>query len=424
MIRFIFKGLLRDRQRSLLPVLVVSTGVFLTVLMTGWLTGIFKDMIDVNADFTTGHVRVMTQAYAQNEPQLPNDLAILGADDLTAELEKQYPEMEWVNRIRFGGLLDIPDSLGETRAQGQAVGIAVDLLNPQSKESERMNILRSIVQGKMPDNKGEALISEDFAVRFKVQVGDKVTLFGNTMNGAMMFSNFIVAGTVRFGVAMLDRGAVIIDLSDARNILDMQDASGEILGFSHAGYYDDEQAALIKSSFNETFTKADDEFSPVMLRLRDQNGLDEYLKLADSMSFIMILVFVIAMSIVLWNTGLLGGLRRYTEYGIRLALGEEKSHIYSTTMMEAVLIGIMGSIVGTVFGLALCGYLQTYGIDFGRVLDNSSMMMPQKFRAYITPRLFYIGFVPGTLAMVLGNALAGFAIYKRKTARLFKELEV
>lgn len=252
--------------------------------------------------------------------------------------------MEWVNLIRFGGLLDIPDSLGETRAQGEAVGIVVDLLNPQSKELERMNISRSIVEGNMPDNQGEALISEDFAVRFKVHVGNKVTLFGNTMNGAMMFSNFIVAGTVRFGVAMLDRGAVIIDLSDAHNILDMQDASGEILGFSNAGYYDDEQAARIKSSFHEAFLKADDELSPVMLRLRDQNGLDEYLKLADSMSFIMILVFVIAMSIVLWNTGLLGGLRRYTEYGIRLALGEEKSHIYSTTMIEAVLIVIMGSI--------------------------------------------------------------------------------
>jgi len=424
MIRFILKGLLRDKQRSLLPVIVVSIGVFLTVFMTGWLTGVFKDMIDVNADFTTGHVRVMTQAYAENETQLPNDLAILGADSLTKELKTRYPEMEWVNRIRFGGLIDIPDTSGETRAQGQAVGISVDLLTPKTREPDRLNITRSIVQGKMPALPGEALISDDFARKFKVQVGDEMTLFGNTMNGSMMFSNFKVAGTVRFGMAMLDRGAVIIDLADARTILDMQDASGEILGFSREGYYDDEQAARIKASFNATFMNADDEFSPIMLRLRDQNGLDEYLMLADSMSFIMIFVFVMAMSIVLWNTGLLGGLRRYTEYGIRLALGEEKSHIYRTTIIEAVLIGIMGSIVGTIVGLAFCGYLQTYGLDFGRVMDNSSMMMPQKFRAYITPRLFYIGFIPGTIAMVLGNALAGFAIYKRKTARLFKELEV
>ena len=32
--------------------------------------------------------------------------------------------------------------------------------------------------------------------------------------------------------------------------------------------------------------------------------------------------------------------------------------------------------------------------------------------------------IPGLIAMTLGNALAGYAIYKRKTATLFKELEV
>jgi len=52
------------------------------------------------------------------------------------------------------------------------------------------------------------------------------------------------------------------------------------------------------------------------------------------------------------------------------------------------------------------------------------MMMPTVYRAKVSPELFYIGFIPGLLAMTLGNALAGYAIYKRKTAQLFKELEV
>jgi putative ABC transport system permease protein len=35
-----------------------------------------------------------------------------------------------------------------------------------------------------------------------------------------------------------------------------------------------------------------------------------------------------------------------------------------------------------------------------------------------------IGFLPGLLATLLGSALSGVGIYKRKTAQLFKELEV
>jgi putative ABC transport system permease protein len=52
------------------------------------------------------------------------------------------------------------------------------------------------------------------------------------------------------------------------------------------------------------------------------------------------------------------------------------------------------------------------------------MMMPSVLRSKITPELYYIGFFPGLMATVFGNALAGYAIYKRKTSRLFKEHEV
>ena len=138
----------------------------------------------------------------------------------------------------------------------------------------------------------------------------------------------------------------------------------------------------------------------------------------------MVFIFIIAMSIVLWNTGLLGGLRRYSEFGVRLALGEEKKHIYKTTIYEAIIIGIIGSVVGTVLGLGAAYYMQAHGWDISALLKNIGMMLPSVYRAKVTPDLFYIGFFPGVMATVLGSALAGFAIYKRKTSQLFHELEV
>jgi len=40
MITFIMKGLLRDRHRSLLPILVISLGVMLTTFMYGYLISV------------------------------------------------------------------------------------------------------------------------------------------------------------------------------------------------------------------------------------------------------------------------------------------------------------------------------------------------------------------------------------------------
>jgi len=93
-------------------------------------------------------------------------------------------------------------------------------------------------------------------------------------------------------------------------------------------------------------------------------------------------------------------------------------------MSEAVLVGILGSVVGTAIGLAGVFYLQVYGIDISGMLENATMMMPSVIRAKFTANLLYIGFIPGLIAMVLGNMLSGIGIYKRETATLFKELEV
>lgn len=423
MIRFLLKGILRDRSRSLLPIIVVSIGVFLTIVMSAWMKGIFTDMIDMNANFTTGHVKVMTRSYADNSNQMPIDLALLGVEELTQNLEKEYPDMEWVSRINFGGLLDVPDKSGETRAQGPAAGKAIDFFhNP--KEVARLNIQKSIVEGRIPTESGEAIISHEFADRFGVKLGQEITLFGSTMNGSMLFKTFKVCGTIRFGMTMLDRGAILVDISDAQLALDMEDGSTEILGYFNDGKYDKLKATTVIDAFNLKYSNEDDEFSPQMFKLEQQSGLDQYLAMADGMVGMMITFFIIAMSIVLWNTGLLGGLRRYTEYGVRLALGEEKKHIYKTMIYEAILIGLIGSVFGTVLGLGMAYYLQEVGLDFSAMTKNMNMMLPPVYRASIFPALFYIGFIPGLIAMVLGNALAGFAIYKRKTAQLFKELEV
>lgn len=424
MIKFLLKGILRDRTRSLLPVIVVALGVFLTVFMSGFLRGVFNDMTEFNAKFTTGHVKILTRAYAENENQLPNDLALIGVKGLMSNLKIDYPDMQWVARIHTGGLLDVPDENGETRGQGQAIGTAVDLLSPGTQEVERMNISKSIVKGELPQRQGEALISDDFAERYKVSAGDEVTLFGSTMNGSMAFKTFKVSGTLRFGNALLDRGAIFMDLRDAQQALDMEDAASEVLGYFNSGIYDDIIAQKVQKSFNEKYSLPDDEFSPQMERLVEQEGLGEYLALADSISGIMVFIFVVAMSIVLWNTGLLGGLRRYSEFGVRLALGEEKRHIYKTTIYEAIIIGIIGSVIGTGMGLGGAYFLQSHGWDISGLLKNIGMMLPSVYRAKVTPDLFYIGFIPGVFATVLGSALAGFAIYKRKTSQLFHELEV
>ncbi len=424
MIYFLLKGILRDKNRSLLPFIIVTMGAALTILLSGYIRGAMGDVIDQNARFDTGHVKIMTRAYLRNQDQLPNDLALMGVDTLAASLTKSFSGIQWVKRIRFGGLLDVPDEQGETKAQGPALGMALELFDQGSGEVDRLNIQSSLKSGALPKNPGEVLIGEEFANKLGLRPGEEVTYVGSTIYGSLTFKTFTISGTVRFGASSLDKGAILVDLSDARKMLDMEDGAGEILGFLNDGVYLDEKAQAVSARFNARYQDSKDEFAPVMLPLKEQNNLKGYLDYVDMFSVLFITIFVFAMSLVLWNTGLLGGLRRYQEFGIRLAMGEEKGHIYRSLVLEAVLIGLMGSVAGTLVGLAGTLYLQIHGIDISGLLSDATMMMPSVLRARITPGLLYIGFIPGLAAMVLGAGLAGLGIYRRETAVLFKELEV
>lgn len=424
MISFLLKGIIRDRHRSFFPIIIVSSGVMLTVLIHCWITGILGEMIDTSAAFSTGHVKIMSRAYAENVGQVPNDLALTGVNDLMNQLRADYPDVEWVARIRFGGLLDAPDESGETRSQGPTAGTAIALFPQDNPEIQRLNIKKSLIKGKMPEKPGEVLISDTFAGKLGVVPGDAVTLLSSTMFGSMTMQNFTVSGTINFGVIAMDRAALIMDIEDARMALDMQDAAGEILGYFSGNVYSDDLARQLVSEFNSHYQQSNDEFAPVMQRLTEQNGLDSMLDYISGFISIFIFIFVLAMSIVLWNAGLIGGLRRYGEVGLRLAIGENKSHVYYSLVMESVIIGIIGSVIGTAIGLSFSYYLQNVGFDISGFLKNVTMAVPSVFRAHVTPQAWFIGFVPGLFSTVLGTMLAGIGIYRRKTAQLFKELEV
>ena len=424
MIKFIIKGIIRDKSKSLIPIAVISVGVMVTVMMSGFLNGIFSDVINQNAKLDTGHVKIMTKPYSENKEQLPNDLALLEISELIDSLNLNYPDLIWTPRIKFGGIMDVPDASGNTKSQGPGMGLAMSIQNKKSGELQRLQLKKSLNKGRLPKRSGEIILSDDYATKLNISLGEKITFFGTTMEGSMVFQTYEMTGTVRFGSPLMDKGTFIIDISDAQNMLDMENGTGELLGYFKDNRYDDQKALIISENFNTKFNESKDEYAPMMLTLKDQNGLRESLDMGDAFSGIFIFIFILAMSLVLWNTGLIGGLRRYNEFGIRLALGESKNNVFKLLLIEASVIGTIGSIIGTILGIIFCYYLQEVGIDISEDTANSTIIMPSVMRAYVTPNLFFIGFIPGLFSMLFGTALAGRGIYKRETARLFKELEV
>ena len=426
MIKFLTKGLLRDRTRSFFPVLVITISVAIVVFASGFMAGTMNSLLLDTAVILSGHEKIVTRAYHEESMLMPNDLALLDADKLIDKLEKEHPEFFWTPRITFAGLLDVPDEKGETKSQGPVIGMGIDFFSEGSRQVEIWELERNLVSGTLPVKKNDALISSKLADKLNILVGEKVTFVGSTMDNAFTTYNYNIVGTFNLRKGQTDRQMMLVDISGAREALDMDNAASAIFGFMHNLFYDDAAVVALRTNYNKIESDSLDIFSPFMLALRDGNQMGAVVDMSNAMLAIMGSVFLVIVMVVLWNMGLMNGLRRYGEVGLRLAIGEPKGHVYRSLIIEALIIGLFGTIIGTGLGLSITYYVQENGIDYTKgieALSNSSMVMPNIFYAQVTPDLLYIGLFPGVLATVFGTMLAGLAIYKREMSQLFKELE-
>ena len=426
MIKFLTKGILRDRSRSLFPVIVVTLTVAMIVLFQGFITGIMNSMFLDSAVVSTGHVKIMTKAYHEENQLLPNDLALLDAEKLVRELNQEHPDYFWTPRITFGGLLDVPDENGETQAQGPVYALGIDFLSPDSRQIEIWKLERRLVTGRLPENANEVLLGTTLAGRLGLSSGETVTLIGSTMYNAFTTYNFTVVGTFKLNLGPVDRHMMLVDISGARQALDMENAASEILGYTNSLYYEDQAAVAMRTEYNINHNDSTDIFSPIMMALRDANQMGTMVDFSNAAMAIILVIFLVIVMIVLWNMGLMNGLRRYGEIGMRLAIGESKGQVYRSMIVESVIIGFIGTVIGTAMGLGITYYMQEVGLDYSAAMESLSstdIIMSNVFYAQVTPDLYFIGFIPGVLATVLGTMMAGRAIYKREMAQLFKELE-
>ena len=426
MIKFLTKGILRDLSRSIFPVIVVTLTVAMIVLFQGFITGIMNSMFLDSAVVSTGHVKIMTKAYHEENQLLPNDLALLDAEKLVRELNQEHPDYFWTPRITFGGLLDVPDKKGETQAQGPVYALGIDFLSPDSRQIEIWKLERRLVTGRLPENANEVLLGTKLAGRLGLSSGETVTLIGSTMYNAFTTYNFTVVGTFKLNLGPVDRHMMLVDISGARQALDMENAASEILGYTNSLYYEDQAAVAMRTEYNINHNDSTDIFSPIMMALRDANQMGTMVDFSNAAMAIILVIFLVIVMIVLWNMGLMNGLRRYGEIGMRLAIGESKGQVYRSMIVESVIIGFIGTVIGTAMGLGITYYMQEVGLDYSAAMESLSstdIIMSNVFYAQVTPDLYFIGFIPGVLATVLGTMMAGRAIYKREMAQLFKELE-
>ena len=431
MIVFLFRGIFRDKSRFLFPISIVTIGVALVVALVGFMEGVFMGMIDMTANLDTGHLRLVNKPFYDEEHLYPLDRALAAQKETKRWLKNNStPNIEWTSRIRWGALIDVPDANGDTRSQTPVVGMALDLKSPNSSEIRRLQLVESLVKGRLPQDSNEMLMGNALAKDLDVALGQSVTVIGQSFDGGLVADNYLVVGLIRFGVTAMDKKMVLIDLADAQSTFYMDDMVTDWLGYLPSSLSFDHYVKAkknINSNLNtwrenppKDWAKDD---QPIALSILDQQNMGSMVKTFTVIKSSVVGIFTFLMILVLWNAGVLSGIHRYGEMGLRLAFGESHWKLILTLGIEGLLIGILGSIVGCVLGGTFAWYLQEVGLNMGDTFAKSGLMINDVVRARLTLGGFIQGIVPGIFASVAGTLVASSTIFKRSEANLFRELE-
>ncbi len=431
MIRWILTGILRDKTRSLFPFSVVTVGVALVVFFLGFIDGNFADMIDMTANLDTGHLRFVNKPFYEEEFLNPMDRALAAQKQTGAWLkDNSDPRIQWSPRIRWGAIMDVPDDEGETRSQTPVTGMALDLLSPGSPEKERFNLEKVLEEGRLPQNPKEMLVGHELAKDLEIRPGNTVTLLGQSFDGGLAADNYTAVGIIRFGVFAMDKKMALIDLADAQDSFYMEDMVTDWLGYlpdnvgykKYAGIKDGIQSRMPPLLADPPADWAKDD-EPIILSILEQRNLQSLADIFEVIKKILVGIFILLMGLVLWNAGVLNVIHRFGELGLWLAMGQTHWKLVAMLGLEALMIGILGSLAGCVIGGSIVYYLQEVGINMGDAFAQTGLMLTDVARGRMSAEAFILGVIPGLTASLLGSFFASIGIFKRSEASLFRELE-
>jgi putative ABC transport system permease protein len=354
MVSVALKGLGARKLRAASTILAVLLGVALvagTYILTDTINRSFDDIFETALE-GTDVVVVPKEIVAQETSEPP---------PFRAALLDRVERVPGVAKAEGGifSLVRITDAKGKPYGQGFAPQFAF------SAASKPFDTL-TYVEGHAPRTPREAAIDESNAKREGIDVGDTI---GVVAEGPL--KRFRVVGVNKLGdTSTGGSSSVTLTLPEAQRITD------------RAGKFDQISIA------------ADPGVSPAQLKRRvarvmpptvqvetgEENAQRETDEIGSDLSFLKIALLVFAgISLVvggfqIFNTFSITVAQRIREFGLLRTLGASRPQILTTVLLEALIIGLLGSLLGLAAGIGFAAGINALFESFGIDLPNTGLV--------------------------------------------------
>lgn len=339
-----WRHVVRHGRRSLAGATAVLFGTVALILAAGFIQWIFWAMREGTIHSGLGHIQIVRSGY----------LAHGSADPFRYLLPDNSPDRKLVEatphvlklapRLKFTGLISLGDSTLSFLGRG---------LDPDREVGAKDAMVIESGKGLSNADPDGILLGEGLAGNLGAKVGDKVVLLVNRRDGSLNGVEVKVRGIFSTVRKAYDDMAVQVSFSLANKMLGAQGASMWVV------YLDETRnTRRVARALAQRLGKG-------LQVIPWYEAADFYNKTVTLFSRqVLVMKVIIALVVILSisNTMMMNVMERTDEIATAMALGLRRSRVLSRFVVEGVIIGLVGGVIGVGLGYLLAVGISAIGI--------------------------------------------------------------
>jgi len=354
-----FRNISRNKRRTVLSAVAITLAVIFVCVMKSYIVGFNNNFRNNLFLFETGHIKILNKDFIKEEKLMPLDLSVENYTSIMTDIQKLKYIKAVLPRTKFISILNQEGKLKTVS------GLAVDI-----KKECKINPLKTkIKKGRLFKEFGykqyEIIIGEGLAESLNLKTGDKITLMAKTAEEGIGHMTFKISGIFSYGVNEIDRNYFIIPLSTASVFLKMENSVGELDVF----LTNPDKSTITAYKINRILKKYSgfNIYRAYDWKEQKNGQYSKIVTITDKSYNIIYVVLLILASLVIINTTMMVIYERIKEIGTLASLGMRPFAIVKLFFYEALIISIIGSLAGTIFGGILSYGISKYGIDLAKL---------------------------------------------------------
>lgn len=331
LLRMAWRNLWRNPRRTAVVLTAISVGIAGCVISMAINLGMVAGMVDTAIRSGLAHLQVHGSGWDEN-PEL--EIRLMDGGIAVARALDGIPEItHWAPRLRAQGLV---------ASAHASVGVAIVGVDP-AREADVSVVAESIVSGEWLGRPGRIVLGHKLAARLGTDVGGKLVVSVQDIEGELTGQAFRVSGLVRAASRELDDGVAFMRLEDAQDLIGMGKTISEIAVMTA----DRRLVNVIQQKLQASLgagpeVRTWEQLEPLLVYMVDT---------FDSLAWIIYAVVFVAMAFGIANVLMMAVFERTREIGMMRAIGMSRARVVGLVVLESSFVTAIGLLLGVVLAL-------------------------------------------------------------------------